>query len=120
MLQVRPYARTVHPLAKVVAIITIALIAVIGTPAVVEAQAYPGGTTEQRTTGDAGDAGDVLGTTAERGAEVRGVQVSRTQVTRGLAVTGGDILGLALLGGGLVAGGAILVRRSRRPAAILA
>lgn len=73
------------------------------------AQAYPGGTTEERTNRDPGDKGDVAGTKAE----VRGATIVRGQ---NLAVTGGDILALTAIGATMVGAGVVLVRRSRRTA----
>lgn len=74
------------------------------------AQAYPGGTTPQRTPSDPGDVGD--------SGEVRGAQVKGVTLVRGenLAVTGGDLLGLSAIGIVLVAGGVVLVRRTRHTA----
>ena len=104
-----------HRLSKLIVAGAISVGSIVAVPALVAAQAYPGGITEERTPGDTGDSGDVLSSSGDRPAQVQGVQA-----TRGLAVTGGDVFGLTLLGGGLVAGGALIVRRSRRQLAATA
>ena len=77
------------------------------------AQAYPGGTTEERVLSEQQDRSDeVLGTTETRG------QVLAAEQT--LPVTGGDIAGLAILGVSLVGVGTVVVRRTRRTAPVTA
>ena len=89
----------------------LASVGVLAVPTIAVAQAYPGGTVQERETDD-GDKGDVLGVTESR-AQVEGVQAVRGET---LPLTGTDVVGLTILGGGLVAGGVVLVRRTRRPA----
>lgn len=110
------YALDVQRLPKFVFATAVAIGTLLAAPAAVSAQAYPGGITEERKP-DPG--GDVLGTTAEQEpAQVQPAEVQGVQETRGLAVTGGDVLGLTAMGGALITAGAVMVRRSRRLAAV--
>lgn len=78
----------------------------------VSAQAYPGGTTEER------QPPEILGESVSRGASAPAADAAVRGTT--LAVTGGDIIGLTLVGGGLIATGTVLARRRRTPATVRA